>query len=93
MSSVISRTEGGSGREQEGTRNYMGVADPAVDAMISALLAAKDVEHHQAIVRTKLDAIRHVLRELIGAFPGFLHVKGGIAVPEPLVEIFSRRRT
>lgn len=30
------------GRDTPGTRNYMGVADPAVDAMIDALIAAPD---------------------------------------------------
>lgn len=33
---------GSPGREREGTRNYMGAQDPAIDAMISALLAARD---------------------------------------------------
>ncbi|MEM7505145.1 MAG: extracellular solute-binding protein [Pseudomonadota bacterium] len=40
-----------SGRELEGTRNYMGVADPAVDAAIDALLAAEGTEDFQSAVR------------------------------------------
>ena len=40
-----------SGREAEGTRNYMGVADPAVDAAIDALLAAKETEGFRDAVR------------------------------------------
>ncbi|RMF35345.1 MAG: ABC transporter substrate-binding protein, partial [Alphaproteobacteria bacterium] len=42
---------GSAGRTQPGTRNYMGVADPAVDAMIAALLAARSREAHVAAVR------------------------------------------
>ena len=34
-----------------GTRNYMGATDPAIDAMIDALLAARDRESFQAAVR------------------------------------------
>lgn len=36
---------------QDGTRNYMGVADPAVDAMIEALLAAREREEFVDAVR------------------------------------------
>lgn len=42
---------GSAGRTEPGTRNYMGVADPAVDAMIDALLAAKSEEDFTAAVR------------------------------------------
>ncbi len=42
---------GSSGRTEPGTRNYMGVADPAVDAMIDALLAAETREGFVAAVR------------------------------------------
>jgi peptide/nickel transport system substrate-binding protein len=33
---------GTAGRTQEGTRNYMGADDPAIDKMIAELLAARD---------------------------------------------------
>ncbi len=33
---------GTAGRTQEGTRNYMGANEPAIDALIAALLAARD---------------------------------------------------
>ena len=42
---------GATGREEPGTRNYMGVADPAVDAMIDALLAAKSRSDFESAVR------------------------------------------
>ncbi|MEM6489067.1 MAG: extracellular solute-binding protein [Pseudomonadota bacterium] len=42
---------GAYGREEPDTRNFMGVADPAVDAMIDAMLAAEDAETFQAAVR------------------------------------------
>jgi len=42
---------GSEGRETPGTRNYMGVAEPAVDAMIRALLAASDRPDFAAAVR------------------------------------------
>lgn len=42
---------GSSGRETEGTRNYMGVADPAVDAMIEALLTSESQEGFLAATR------------------------------------------
>ncbi|MEM7176675.1 MAG: extracellular solute-binding protein [Pseudomonadota bacterium] len=42
---------GSSGREEPGTRNYMGVADPAVDAAIAALLAAEWQAPFQDAVR------------------------------------------
>jgi peptide/nickel transport system substrate-binding protein len=35
----------------EGTRNYMGVADPAIDAMIEAMLHAEDKDDFVAAVR------------------------------------------
>ncbi|MEO1491467.1 MAG: extracellular solute-binding protein [Pseudomonadota bacterium] len=42
---------GAAGRETPGTRNYMGVADPAVDAMIAAMLAAREPEEFTSAVR------------------------------------------
>ncbi|MEM9146568.1 MAG: extracellular solute-binding protein [Pseudomonadota bacterium] len=42
---------GADGREQPGTRNYMGVAAPAVEAMIRALLAATERPGFEAAVR------------------------------------------
>lgn len=42
---------GSTGRTTPGTRNYMGVAEPAVDAMIDAILGAKDRESFEAAVR------------------------------------------
>ena len=42
---------GSNGRTQEGTRNYMGVADPAIDKMISKLVAAKTREQLVAAAR------------------------------------------
>lgn len=33
---------GSEGRKQDGTRNYMGAANPAIDAMIGAMLRARD---------------------------------------------------
>ncbi|MEL7174556.1 MAG: hypothetical protein AAFN05_16520 [Pseudomonadota bacterium] len=42
---------GSDGRETPGTRNYMGVADPAVDAAIEALLVAKDDVAFRAAAR------------------------------------------
>ncbi|WP_368905097.1 extracellular solute-binding protein [Taklimakanibacter lacteus] len=41
---------GSAGRETEGTRNYPGIADPAVDRMIQALLAARTREDFVAAV-------------------------------------------
>jgi peptide/nickel transport system substrate-binding protein len=41
---------GSSGRETPGTRNYMGVESPAVDAMIDALLQAKSKEDFTSAV-------------------------------------------
>lgn len=38
-------------RDAEGSRNYAGVADPAVDAMIDAMMAARSAEEFQAAVR------------------------------------------
>jgi peptide/nickel transport system substrate-binding protein len=45
----------------DGTRNYMGIRSPAVDAMIAALLAAKDRD-------TFIDAVRALDRALISGF-------------------------
>ena len=42
---------GSSGREKEGTRNYMGVEEKAVDAMIDAILEAKDRDAFEVAVR------------------------------------------
>ncbi len=42
---------GSQGRTQEGTRNYFGAKDPAVDAMIGHLLAAKEREDFVGAVR------------------------------------------
>ncbi|MEO1603077.1 MAG: extracellular solute-binding protein [Pseudomonadota bacterium] len=42
---------GAEGRERPGTRNYMGVAEPAVDGMIRALLAAEGRPSFEAAVR------------------------------------------
>lgn len=42
---------GSAGRTEPGTRNYMGVDNPAVDAAIDAILAAKDAETFTAAVR------------------------------------------
>ena len=42
---------GSEGRETPGTRNYMGVADPAVDAAIEAMLTSKEPEDFRAAVR------------------------------------------
>lgn len=42
---------GSAGRETPGTRNYMGVADPAVEAAIDAMLAAESEEDFRAAVR------------------------------------------
>ncbi len=42
---------GSAGRETPGTRNYMGVADPAVDAAIEAILASEEPADFRAAVR------------------------------------------
>jgi peptide/nickel transport system substrate-binding protein len=42
---------GSEGRTIQGTRNYPGIADPAVDAAIAALLTAKGREEFAAAVR------------------------------------------
>ncbi|MEM6422061.1 MAG: ABC transporter substrate-binding protein, partial [Pseudomonadota bacterium] len=42
---------GADGRETEGTRNYMGVADPAVEAAIDAILAAEEESAFRDAVR------------------------------------------
>jgi peptide/nickel transport system substrate-binding protein len=42
---------GAAGRTDPGTRNYMGVDDPAVDAMIAALLAAANRPDFESAVR------------------------------------------
>ncbi|MEL6479689.1 MAG: ABC transporter substrate-binding protein, partial [Pseudomonadota bacterium] len=40
-----------SGRDAPGTRNYMGAAEPAIDAAIDAILAAAQPEPFRAAVR------------------------------------------
>ena len=50
---------GSYGRETPGTRNYMGVADPAVDAAIDAMLTARETPEF-------LDAVRALDRVLTG---------------------------
>lgn len=52
---------GGAAADHPGTRNYMGARDPAVDAMIKALLEARD---HRDFV----DAVRALDRALIAGF-------------------------
>jgi len=47
---------GARGREEPGTRNYMGVADPAVEAMIGTMLESENREDFAAAVRA-LDRI------------------------------------
>lgn len=42
---------GSAAADMPGTRNYMGVKEPAIDAMIEALLAAKTREDFSAAVR------------------------------------------
>ena len=42
---------GSDGRDEPGTRNYMGVESPATDAAIAAILAARTAEDFQAAVR------------------------------------------
>ncbi|MFK7943138.1 MAG: extracellular solute-binding protein [Paracoccaceae bacterium] len=42
---------GSEGRDQPGTRNYMGVADPATDAAVQAMLAARTAEDFRAAVK------------------------------------------
>lgn len=42
---------GSEGADAPGTRNYMGVAEPAVDAAIDALLSAQDRETFEGAVR------------------------------------------
>ena len=42
---------GSQGRTRPGTRNYMGVADPAIDAMIEEIVAAREREPFVAAVR------------------------------------------
>jgi peptide/nickel transport system substrate-binding protein len=44
---------GSNGRTVEGTRNYPGIADPAVDAAIKAMLDAKSREDFVAAVRAE----------------------------------------
>ncbi len=44
---------GSGGRTAEGTRNYPGIADPAVDAAITAMLNAKSREDFAAAVRAE----------------------------------------
>lgn len=42
---------GAAGRDREGTRNYMGASAPAIDGMITALLAARDRPEFVSAVR------------------------------------------
>lgn len=42
---------GSDAAKSQGSRNYAGVADPAVDAMIAAMLAARDPEDFKSTVR------------------------------------------
>lgn len=42
---------GTAGHDRQGTRNYMGAQDPAIDAMIAALLAARDRPEFVSAVR------------------------------------------
>lgn len=42
---------GTAGRDRQGTRNYMGADEPAIDAMITALLAARDRPEFRSAVR------------------------------------------
>ena len=44
---------GSAGRTEEGTRNYPGIADPAVEAAITAMLAATTREDFVAAVRAE----------------------------------------
>ena len=75
---------GSKGREAPGTRNYMGVAEPAVDAAIEAMLASETEEEFQAAVR----ALDRVLSSGIYVIPfGYLPTdriayKDGFAGPE-----------
>ncbi len=75
---------GSHGRTEPGTRNYMGVADPAVDAMIDALLAAETREGFTAAVR----ALDRVLSSGVYVIPfGYLPAdriawQKGFAKPE-----------
>jgi peptide/nickel transport system substrate-binding protein len=60
---------GSQGREEPGTRNYMGVASEAVDAMIEAMLAAETRDGFAAAVR----ALDRVLTSGVHVVPfGFL---------------------
>lgn len=55
---------GSEGRIEEGTRNYMGAAHPAIDAMIDAMLGAETPEAYRAAVRAldrALTAGRYVI--------------------------------
>ena len=62
---------GASGRDTPRSRNYMGVADPALDAMIDALLAAESREDFEAAVR----ALDRVLASGVYVIPfGYLPV-------------------
>jgi peptide/nickel transport system substrate-binding protein len=60
---------GADGRVEPGTRNYMGVDDPAVESMIDALLAAANRSEFEAAVR----ALDRVLSSGIYVIPfGYL---------------------
>jgi peptide/nickel transport system substrate-binding protein len=75
---------GSNGRETPGTRNYMGVAEPAVDAAIEAMLASETEDEFEAAVR----ALDRVLSAGIHVIPfGYLPTdriayKAGFAGPE-----------
>ncbi len=75
---------GANGRIEPGTRNYMGVDDPAVDSMIAALLAAANRPEFEAAVR----ALDRVLSAGIYVIPfGYLPTdrvawQNGYAKPE-----------
>jgi peptide/nickel transport system substrate-binding protein len=62
---------GAAGRTEAGTRNYMGVADPAVEAAIDSLVAAESREEFESSVR----ALDRVLSAGIYVIPfGYLPV-------------------
>jgi len=58
---------GSEAADRQGTRNYMGAKDPAIDAMITALLAARDRAPFVSAVR----ALDRVLMSGFYAIPVF----------------------
>lgn len=77
---------GSAGRTTEGTRNYMGVASPAVDAMISALLASETEAEFLAAVRA-LDRVLTAGRWVIPfwyAPESWIAHEAGLRFPERL---------